>query len=134
MDRVESYTGLASFMGRYPEMRILRRFGRLNMQNLLYLQAELVQLGTELQEMEGGEEEPGNPHQQFYAQDWRMLSNHFLVGDNDQYKKVLEIRKKLREYSEYIWRRREPIMLDTLGCIFISSTRRKINRAKYSVH
>jgi hypothetical protein len=38
------YTKLAIQMGQYSEMAIFRRFGALNAQNLLYLQAELVQL------------------------------------------------------------------------------------------
>ena len=114
MEQVNSYAGIASFMGRYPEMRILRRFGKLNTQNALYLQAELIQLGTELQDLVAREIECGNPYQQFYAQDWRVLSNHFLVGDNEQYKKVLEIRKKLKEYSKYKQHQCALIMLGSL--------------------
>jgi hypothetical protein len=41
---VNGYPKLARHMGASPEIAIFRRFGALNAQNLLYLQAELVHL------------------------------------------------------------------------------------------
>jgi hypothetical protein len=39
---MNGYSKLASLMGAHPELAIFRRFGTLNAQNLLYLQAELI--------------------------------------------------------------------------------------------
>jgi hypothetical protein len=42
------YTKLASVMGKNPELAIFRRFSALNAKNLLYLQAEHVNLEARL--------------------------------------------------------------------------------------
>ena len=45
---MEGYAKLASFMASDSEFAIFRRFGALNAQNLLYYQAELMDLETHL--------------------------------------------------------------------------------------
>jgi hypothetical protein len=47
------YAQLASLMGAHPEVAVFRRFGALNAQNLLYLQAELTHLELELRSTAG---------------------------------------------------------------------------------
>ena len=39
-------------MGRYPESAIIPQFSELNIQNILYLQAELIGLQKDLRELE----------------------------------------------------------------------------------
>jgi len=46
----KSYAGLAALMAENPEKAILRSFGKLNLLNLLFLQAELVHLEDDLNE------------------------------------------------------------------------------------
>ncbi|KAI9863298.1 MAG: hypothetical protein M1813_003740 [Trichoglossum hirsutum] len=48
---MDGYDKLAAFMGDHHEMLILRRFSMLNAKNLLYLQAELVNLEAELKDI-----------------------------------------------------------------------------------
>ena len=45
---MEGYDRFAQFMGTHPKLAISRRFGALNLRNLLYLQAELIYLEDEL--------------------------------------------------------------------------------------
>lgn len=52
-----SYNKLSKFMGSWPEVAIFRRFGALNAQNLLFMQAELVRLEDELQSIREDDEQ-----------------------------------------------------------------------------
>lgn len=97
---MEGYPELASIMGRYFEMGILRRFGTLNALNLLYLQAELIELESELQEIAGKDVKSDIPFRSDFAHDWVLLSKPIGNGDEKQWQKVLQIRAKLKEYSE----------------------------------
>ena len=47
--RSEGYPKLAELQGTYPQLCIYRRFATLNARNLLYLQAELVDLEERLE-------------------------------------------------------------------------------------
>ena len=86
----KSYAGLASLMNANPEKAILRRFGDLNMLNLLYLQAELVDLEDELHEVAGEDDE-------MFTRDWGRLAH---TEDERQWGIILEIRRVMKEYSE----------------------------------
>jgi hypothetical protein len=95
---MEGYPKIAHLMGHHPEVAILRRFSVLNSQNLLYLQARLTHLEAELAELaQSDEAEPGRKN---YKRDWWSLAR---TRDGDpskiQWKKVLEVRKALKEYS-----------------------------------
>ena len=89
----KSYTGLASLMNANPEKAILRRFGKLNMLNLLYLQAELVELEDELREAAKLDNEA-------FARDWGRLAHD---GDNPQWALMLETRSVIKEYSTDVY-------------------------------
>lgn len=72
---------LAELMGRRPQMAIYRRFGYLNAQNLLYMQAELVGLEKALKDLQkrdageiGEQTLPRNENGQRRARDWKELS------------------------------------------------------------
>ena len=63
---------MVPFMGHHSDMRISRRFGTWNMQNLLYLQVELTQLEKELGELAQKDFDQGNSGDQiksWYAKD-----------------------------------------------------------------
>lgn len=95
---MDGYPKIAYLMGHHPELAIFRRFSVLNSQNLLYLQAKLTHLEAELQELAQSDE--GEPGRTNYKRDWWSLVR---TTDGDpqkmQWKKVLQIRKTLKEYS-----------------------------------
>jgi hypothetical protein len=88
-------------MGHYPETAIFSRFGNLNAQNLLYLQAELIHLQTRLRGCEASNSKAQGGNKALYARDWYWLENSVAEGDGEQWQTVLEIRAKLKEYSEF---------------------------------
>jgi hypothetical protein len=100
---MEGYAGTANFMHLNSETAIFRHFGRLSVQNLLYLQAELVELERDLGHLVDKDKRSGHPNCQYYARDWWFLSHSERDGDAAQWEKVLEIRAKLKEYREYLF-------------------------------
>ena len=100
---MEGYAKLASLMGAYPDVGILRRFGALNAQNLLYMQAELVALEDEFRNISDNDCKSDDANRQNHARDWYTLS----ASENDtnngetgsQWKVALILREKLKEYS-----------------------------------
>ena len=97
---MEGYAQIAGFMGHACEMAIFRRFSTLSLQNLLYLQAELVELESELVQLANEQQQPGHPNKPYYKTNWWFLSHSEDDGDGKQWQKVLEIRAKLKEYRE----------------------------------
>lgn len=98
---MEGYAQIGDRMSSHPEFAIFRRFSALNAQNLLYLQAELLDLETRLREIERSNSESDNETRKWYARDWYSLSN---ASDDDggnpqQWELFLEIRQKLEQYS-----------------------------------
>jgi len=78
--RMEGYTKLAALMGAYPEVAIVRRFAALQMQRILYLQAELVDLESQLRDIEEGDRLSGDEERQDCAFDWLALSDYREPG------------------------------------------------------
>ena len=97
---MEGYAKLARLMASQDEFAILRSFRNLNMQNLLYLQAELTHLETELKELV--ERDAAHMDRQFHAKDWWSLSQGDEEEDTEQWTKFLEIRDKLEKYSKIL--------------------------------
>ena len=91
----EGYSRLATMMGAHPEVAIYRRFGALNAQNLLYLQAELVDLENQLRDCERSSASSDK------ARDWKALKDSAALPDPEgkQWRTFSAIRKKLDEYS-----------------------------------
>ena len=96
---VEGYPKLAGQMGDFPETAILRRFSTLNSQNLLYLQAEIIHLESELREHEMSNSRAQDGKKHLYARDWYWLKKSVEEGDGAQWRAVLRTREKLKEYS-----------------------------------
>jgi hypothetical protein len=94
----DGYGKIVNVMADYPEFAIFRRFQKLNILNLLYLQAELVQLEAELQHLAA--EDASAVSRQDYAHDWWTLAHgDGAEGSTLQWQKALEVREKLKEYS-----------------------------------
>ncbi|GME63323.1 hypothetical protein GTA08_BOTSDO09333 [Neofusicoccum parvum] len=93
------YPKIAVQMGLMPEVAIFRRFGFLNAQNILYMQAELVCLEERLRKLQVKDDNAPEPKSR-YAKNWWMLSVSEDHGDDEQWKLVQEIREKLKEYNK----------------------------------
>lgn len=95
------YPKLAARTEVQPELAIYRRFGALNAQNLLYYQAELVDLEEKvrLQQEEDAKSPKGS--KPLYARTWFRLVDSATDGDTKQLDLVLKLREILKEYSKY---------------------------------
>jgi hypothetical protein len=94
---MEGYAKIASLMSHHRELAIFRRFGIFNLQNLLYLQAELTHLEGDLKELV--EKDQADPSRLFYTKHWYSLAHSEGDEEKEQWDKVLQIREKLKEYS-----------------------------------
>jgi len=98
---MDGYAKVARLMSRHAEMACIRGFKSLSFQNLLYLQAELVELETEYERLAVDDRQSSHPRKSLYEKNWKLLSESKQDGNDEQWKKILEIRSKLREYCEY---------------------------------
>ena len=97
---MEGYAKVARFMGRHTEFALFRRFRALNMQNLLYLQAEIIHLEADLYKL--ASEDIRHGKRQNHAHDWWSLSQGESDGDTEQWELMLELREKLEKYSRHL--------------------------------
>lgn len=95
---MEGYAKVAQLMGSQEEFAILRRFRVLNMQKLLYLQAEIIHLEAEVAQLAKRDAE--HEERQFHAKDWWSLSQGGEGEDLEQWHKISELNEKLDQYSE----------------------------------
>lgn len=93
----KGYHRLADLMSRYSEAAVFRRFGALNMLNLLSLQAELIDLQDQFHDMWAEDDDSSDPNEKQFSTYFRLLRG---AEDSFQYEKLNEIRKKLHEYSK----------------------------------
>lgn len=117
-----SYPRLSEFMGLWPEVAIFRRFGALNAQNLLFLQAEIAHLERELQVIREQEEKREDERGLLAQRSWFELSQATEDGEYcPQWAVIQDIRSKLSEYSKKIT---SPTTLSrlTFGCRYLPST------------
>lgn len=98
------YHAVARFLDVDTRVPIVRRFGVLNTQDLLYMQAELVQLERELECIAREDAESQDPERTAYCHSTKALLQSLQGGDDFQWRKMLEIREKLRQYSNNISR------------------------------
>jgi hypothetical protein len=98
------YNMLGSMMGAHPEVAIVRRFGALNAQNILYLQAELTTLELKLKRCAKADADSAHQKRTVYDRDWQTLSGSLQSqdGDPEQWMTILNIREKLKEYSKQL--------------------------------
>lgn len=118
---MQGYQKLAALLCSSHGLQIFRKFGALQTKNILYLQAELTILETQLaaiMEQDQEEANAGTGEKADFLISWLALkkSDQDPIADNTQYKKVMEIRRCLKEYCKLT----HQFMLDL--------------RKKYSVH
>jgi hypothetical protein len=97
---VKGYPKLAAKIEIQPEIAIYRRFGALNAQNLLYLQAELEMLEIKLRDQQIQDDNDRNGKGPDYAKDWYWLRESENSGNDKQLRIVLQIRASLKAYSK----------------------------------
>jgi hypothetical protein len=105
---MKRYKKIAALMGRYPESAIIYQFSELNIQNILYLQAELIGLQKDLHELEDANGRSLDPERSSFSRNWDALNSAKKEdGSDEQWKLVLSIRNKLKEYSMYLFKASE---------------------------
>lgn len=100
-DRPIGYPKLAARTEVQPEIAIYRRFGALNAQNLLYYQAELVDLEEKLIEQQIKDNKDAKGAKKKYATTWYRLKSSAVDGDTKQLDLVMKLRETLKEYSKH---------------------------------
>jgi hypothetical protein len=102
MAEIEGYAKLADLQSRYPQLSIHRRFATLNARNLLYLQAELVDLEDRLHKRTLMDMVSSEGSRKEYSRYWFDLSvSQARDGSDEQWHLALFVNGKLKEYSTY---------------------------------
>jgi hypothetical protein len=96
----EGYPKLAALQGTYPQLGIYRRFSTLNARNLLYLQAELIILETNLNEFTKKDCVSEDRNARLHNMNWYRLNEREDGVVNSQWHTMLCVREKLKEYSK----------------------------------
>jgi hypothetical protein len=97
---MEGYSKLANLMGdprTDGNFLIFQKFESISAQNLLYLQAEIINLKETFDKIASIDSE--DPDKRDFAVDWGILSSS---PDSIQWQKWLEIRHKLTEYCNVL--------------------------------
>ncbi|CAN9150506.1 unnamed protein product [Alternaria sp. RS040] len=105
------YPGLAKLLAQDLNewSGIFKQFAELNVRNLLYMQAELLCLEQELEAITHVDENGNDPTTKNFARSvWEMKK----APDSPQWDKILEIRKKLREYNDCLLQQARVSKLD----------------------
>lgn len=97
---MDGYAKVANLMSTYDEFAILRGFKALNLQNLLYLQAEIINLEHDLNKLV--HIDAAHPDREFYSKDWWSLAHGECKEGQNQWRQICRIRKKLDQYSEIL--------------------------------
>ncbi|CAO2647111.1 Nn.00g080330.m01.CDS01 [Neocucurbitaria sp. VM-36] len=98
---VVGYPKLAAKIEIQPEVAILRRFGALGAQNLLYFQAELTDLERKVREQQVSDHNSTKGSKSSYAKNWFDLSDSENDGDTKQLELVMKIRETIKEYRTW---------------------------------
>lgn len=97
---MDGYHRLAALMGDHKELLMLRRFAITNVKNLLYMQAELLHLEAELHDIILEDRSGSAKHQNYEYCVFDLKESNGVAGSDTQWRKILEIREKIKEYSQ----------------------------------
>ena len=99
---MDGYNRLAAVIGTNHELAIFRRFSTLNAKSLLYMQGELTHLEADLRAIACEDKQSQDPERaEFEFSIHTMRGPHECEDRGEQWRKVLEIRQKLKDYSVY---------------------------------
>jgi hypothetical protein len=93
---MEGYPQIVRLMGQHEELAILRKFNNMSLQNLLYMQAELMHLEEKYENISA--KDAKCPSRPFKSRDWWSLTQPGDEGKTEQWDTVLEIRAALAKY------------------------------------
>jgi hypothetical protein len=96
---MHGYERLAGLMANDKGLSIFRSFKKLNAKNLLYLQAEIVNVQTELEGIIEADETSQDEDREKFSTSVCFLKEGIESG-SEQWAKVLELRELLDKYSE----------------------------------
>ncbi|KAL2792930.1 hypothetical protein BJX66DRAFT_233964 [Aspergillus keveii] len=96
---MHGYARLASLMANDKGLSIFRSFKKLNTKNLLYLQAEIVNVQTELERLIQEDEASVDETRKQFSTSVYCLKEGLLGSESDQWAKVLELRELLDKYN-----------------------------------
>jgi len=96
---VLGYPTLAAYVGATPELTIFRRFTSLQTQTLLYYQAELYSLETQLRSLELEASNSKDADKSRFARDWEWGALELNPGLNHHMAIVFRIHAVMKEYS-----------------------------------
>ena len=100
MSSSSQYQNLATVMGTVPSLSIHRRFATLNAKNLLYMQAELMNLEAELIDIASEDKWCIDEKRNALESSWDLFKGSSEDPQTSlQWKKMMEIREKLKDYS-----------------------------------
>lgn len=100
---MDGYHKLAALVGYHDELFMLRRFSTANAKNLLYMQAEILHLEAELHEIAIQDRSGCEKHRNYEYCVFDLKESYGVGGSDTQWRKILELREKLKEYSQSIW-------------------------------
>lgn len=103
------YDRVPDLMGKSNSMAIFRRFSKLSIENLLYLQAELIRLEAKLKTIQKEDRESGHHDRSLYYSQWPILAQSKTRSEKDndgnsphQLNTILEIKALLKDYRLYL--------------------------------
>ncbi|KAF2685148.1 hypothetical protein K458DRAFT_486793 [Lentithecium fluviatile CBS 122367] len=105
-NKMSGYPRLAIYQSKYQEYAIFRKFSKLNMLNLLYLQAEIKHLEAEMEITMEDDFNCSDAPRKNYHSNWRELSgscrneHEDVTPANQQYRTYLRLKEVLKEYNE----------------------------------
>ncbi|KAI0117712.1 hypothetical protein GGR51DRAFT_545696 [Nemania sp. FL0031] len=109
------YVRLAEHMSRYPQLAILRRFGALANETLLYYQAEIAQLEARIRFIQEQDNRSDDENRRLYGRSWILLSESSLgepgCPQREQYELIMKLRKLMAEYHQALYFHREALAL-----------------------
>ena len=97
---MEGYPQISQLMLQHTELAIFRKFGDLNMLNLLHMQGEIMHLEEKYHKLSKADKEGSSRAHR--SRDWWSLTQLDDAGKREQWDTLCKIREKLREYSKYI--------------------------------
>jgi hypothetical protein len=99
---MDGYHKLASLVSDHEELLILRRFATANAKNLLYMQAEILHLEAELHDIALEDHSGCEKHRNYEYCVFDLKESCRTRGSDAQWQKILELREKLKDYSQSI--------------------------------
>ncbi|KAI1870311.1 uncharacterized protein JN550_005239 [Neoarthrinium moseri] len=123
---MEGYAKVAHLMSKYDEFAVLRRFKRLNIQNLLYSQAEIIHLEDSLSRLV--KRDAADTEREFYTTDWWTLAHGEGQNGKEQWIMVRKLKKKLNRYNARLLKQVEICNLERPSSVDLRTLRNWLER------